>query len=85
LNLLERKELVISKVGTGLRLRTLTLSPKGEQSLKNALPLWQLVQSEIERLLGKHLYKLLSDFRKLETLKRAEKVFFYSDKLRKID
>jgi DNA-binding MarR family transcriptional regulator len=70
LNLLERKELVMSKVGTDLRLRTLTLSPKGEQSLKNALPSWQLVQSEIERLLGKHLYKLLSDLRKLENLKR---------------
>jgi DNA-binding MarR family transcriptional regulator len=70
LNRLERKELVMSKPGEDLRLRTLTLTPKGQKSLKNALPLWQTAQSEVKRHLGKHLHKLLGDLRKLENLKR---------------
>jgi DNA-binding MarR family transcriptional regulator len=70
LNLLERKELVRSKVGEDLRLRSLTLTPKGEQSLKSALPLWKMAQSEVEGLFGRHLHKILGDLRKLENLKR---------------
>jgi len=70
LNLLERKELVMSRAGEDLRLRSLTLTPKGEQSLKDALPLWQMAQSEVESLLGRHLHKLMGDLRKLDNLKR---------------
>jgi DNA-binding MarR family transcriptional regulator len=69
LNLLERKELVRSKSGEDLRLRTLTLTQKGKKSLKSALPIWQTAQSKVKRLLGKHLHKLLGDLRKLEKLK----------------
>ena len=70
LNLLERKELVMSKPGEDLRLRSLTLTSKGEQSLKKALPLWQMAQSEAENLLDRHLHKLMGDVNKLENLKR---------------
>ena len=70
LNLLERKEFVKSKAGKDLRLRTLTLTPKGQKSLKSALPLWQTAQSGVKRLFGKNLQKLLGDLRKLENLKR---------------
>ena len=70
LNLLERKDLVMSRAGEDLRLRTLTLTPKGEQSLKSALPLWQMAQSKVEGLFGRHLQRLLGDLRKFENLKR---------------
>lgn len=70
LNLLERKELVTSRVGEDLRMRTLLLTPKGEQSLKDALPLWQTAQSEVETLLGRQYHQLLADLRKLEKLRR---------------
>jgi DNA-binding MarR family transcriptional regulator len=70
LNLLERKDLVRSRAGEDLRLRSLTLTPKGKQSLKSALPLWKMAQSEVECLFGRHLQRLLGDLRKLENLKR---------------
>jgi len=70
LNLLERKELVMSRSGEDLRLRTLSLTPEGEKSLKIALPLWQIAQSGVEALLGRHLHKLMGELRKLENLKR---------------
>lgn len=70
LNLLQQKEFVMSKPGEDLRLRSLELTPKGKQSLQKALPLWQLAQSEVEKLFGRHLYKLTDDLRKLENLKR---------------
>jgi DNA-binding MarR family transcriptional regulator len=70
LNLLERKNLIVSSTGEDLRMRILSLTAEGEKSLKNALPLWILAQSRIEAVLGKHLKRLIGDLRKLEKLKR---------------
>lgn len=69
LNLLERKKFVVSVAGEDLRMRLLAVTPKGEKALKSALPLWQLAQSRVEDLFGKHLHNLIGDLRKLENLK----------------
>ena len=72
LNLLERKKLIVSSAGEDRRMRLLALTSEGEKALKNGLPLWQLAQSKVEAVLGKHLERLIGDLHKLEKLKREK-------------
>ena len=52
IKVLERMELVITRVGTDARSKTICLSRKGTNAFKRAAPLWYSVQSELNERLG---------------------------------
>ena len=66
---LERLGLIRTEAGQDQRMRMLALTCKGEEALQKALPLWNIAQTGVEKLLGSRLKPLSDDLRKLERLK----------------
>jgi DNA-binding MarR family transcriptional regulator len=66
---LERQGLIQTEAGQDKRMRTLVLTDKGEEALQKALPLWNIAQAGVEKLLGSRLKPLSNDLRKLQRVK----------------
>ena len=65
---LERQGLIRSEPGEDLRMRNLVVTRKGEKILHEALPLWKVAQTGVEKLMASRLKGLTSALRKLEGL-----------------
>ena len=60
LKLIEERGLVSIKPGEDLRMRLVTLTPKGRETLVAALPLWEEAQRQVIALLGEQHNELMN-------------------------
>lgn len=65
---LEREGLIQSGSAKDLRVRTLKLTPAGEECLQRALPLWLEAQAAVFDILGNRFRRLADDLSELEKL-----------------
>jgi DNA-binding MarR family transcriptional regulator len=72
LNILENKGLLNIEAGKDRRERLVTISEKGRETLKAAIPLWEMAQTRIEKGLGKdQLESFLEDLSEVTSLARS--------------
>jgi DNA-binding MarR family transcriptional regulator len=67
---LERRGLIRNEPGEDLRMRNLVVTRKGEKTLHEAIPLWKVAQTDVEKLMGNRLKGLTNGLRKLEGLNK---------------
>jgi DNA-binding MarR family transcriptional regulator len=72
LKLLEKRELVKIEPGRDRRVRLTSLTPKGQEVLAQAIPLWQQAQVDVQQEFGKQkwqtLLSLLADLTAISTI-----------------
>jgi len=68
LKLLEERGLITIKSGEDLRMRVVTLTPKGRKTLVAALPLWEEAQKQVIELLGPQHSELMNSLLSLSGL-----------------
>lgn len=70
---LKKKGLIESMQGEDRRKRFVTLTPKGESTLENALPLWETAQTRVVEVLGQQQFTgLLQELGSIVSLTRQE-------------